>query len=168
MFLFFCILPMLIQLSHKVVIVVLSLISSFTWSLSMTLLYRLISNKQNPCVFYTFPFHVSKLLHAIMFSNLTKVPLNNPNATMSPFSPFLTLKLKILKAHFSFCREIDEEALEQALSAAVTCTILAAAGPQRSRVLATLYKVNTLLMNSSYILRNPLLCLSDVLWFGSG
>ena len=38
-------------------------------------------------------------------------------------------------------REIDEEALEQALTAAVTCTILAAAGPQRSRVLATLYKV---------------------------
>ncbi|GFZ10302.1 proteasome component (PCI) domain protein [Actinidia rufa] len=35
---------------------------------------------------------------------------------------------------------INEEALEQALSAAVTCTILAAAGPQRSRVLATLYK----------------------------
>ena len=25
-----------------------------------------------------------------------------------------------------------------------------------------------LLMNSSYILRNPLLCLADVLWFGSG
>lgn len=39
-------------------------------------------------------------------------------------------------------REIDEDALEQALSAAVTCTILAAAGPQRSRVLATLYKVS--------------------------
>lgn len=38
-------------------------------------------------------------------------------------------------------REIDEAALEQALAAAVTCTILAAAGPQRSRVLATLYKV---------------------------
>ena len=38
-------------------------------------------------------------------------------------------------------REIDENALEQALSAAVTCTILAGAGPQRSRVLATLYKV---------------------------
>ncbi|XP_049362848.1 COP9 signalosome complex subunit 4 isoform X1 [Solanum verrucosum] len=37
-------------------------------------------------------------------------------------------------------REIDEAALEQALAAAVTCTILAAAGPQRSRVLATLYK----------------------------
>ncbi|MCD7469135.1 COP9/signalosome complex subunit Csn4 [Datura stramonium] len=36
--------------------------------------------------------------------------------------------------------EIDEAALEQALAAAVTCTILAAAGPQRSRVLATLYK----------------------------
>uniref|UniRef100_A0A6M2EY04 COP9 signalosome complex subunit 4 n=1 Tax=Populus davidiana TaxID=266767 RepID=A0A6M2EY04_9ROSI len=36
--------------------------------------------------------------------------------------------------------EALEEALEQALSAAVTCTILAAAGPQRSRVLATLYK----------------------------
>ncbi|XP_074272298.1 COP9 signalosome complex subunit 4 [Silene latifolia] len=36
--------------------------------------------------------------------------------------------------------EIDEAALEQALSAAVTCTILAGAGPRRSRVLATLYK----------------------------
>lgn len=35
---------------------------------------------------------------------------------------------------------IDEDALQQELSAAVTCTILAAAGPQRSRVLATLYK----------------------------
>jgi hypothetical protein len=38
-------------------------------------------------------------------------------------------------------REIDENALEQALSGAITCTILAGAGPQRSRVLATLYKV---------------------------
>ncbi|XVF63898.1 hypothetical protein PTKIN_Ptkin09bG0123500 [Pterospermum kingtungense] len=36
---------------------------------------------------------------------------------------------------------IDEDALEQALSATVTCTILAASGLQRSRVLATLYKV---------------------------
>lgn len=43
-------------------------------------------------------------------------------------------------------RVIDEEALEQALSAAVTCTILAAAGPQRSRVLATLYKVMAFLV----------------------
>ena len=55
-----------------------------------------------------------------------------------------------MRYHFSFklfmfvmlsYREIDENALEQALSAAVTCTILAGAGPQRSRVLATLYKV---------------------------
>lgn len=52
--------------------------------------------------------------------------------------------IKLIKANYFYCREIDEEALEQALSAAVTCTILAAAGPQRSRVLATLYKVNTL------------------------
>ncbi|EFJ33725.1 hypothetical protein SELMODRAFT_165253 [Selaginella moellendorffii] len=37
-------------------------------------------------------------------------------------------------------RIVDEEELQQALTAAVTCTILAAAGPQRSRVLATLYK----------------------------
>ncbi|KAH7439958.1 hypothetical protein KP509_04G084400 [Ceratopteris richardii] len=37
-------------------------------------------------------------------------------------------------------RQVDEEELQQALTAAVTCTILAAAGPQRSRVLATLYK----------------------------
>ena len=31
--------------------------------------------------------------------------------------------------------------LEQALNAAITCTILAAAGPQRSRMLSLLYKV---------------------------
>eukprot|EP00850_Spirogloea_muscicola_P017497 SM000151S01485 [mRNA] locus=s151:152962:156458:+ [translate_table: standard] len=37
-------------------------------------------------------------------------------------------------------KKVDEEELETALTAAVTCTILAAAGPQRSRVLATLYK----------------------------
>ena len=35
---------------------------------------------------------------------------------------------------------VQEEDLAQALAAAVTCTILSAAGPQRSRVLATLYK----------------------------
>eukprot|EP00271_Cylindrocystis_brebissonii_P006454 TRINITY_DN19246_c0_g1_i1.p1 TRINITY_DN19246_c0_g1~~TRINITY_DN19246_c0_g1_i1.p1 ORF type:complete len:415 (+),score=118.90 TRINITY_DN19246_c0_g1_i1:221-1465(+) len=37
-------------------------------------------------------------------------------------------------------RQVDEEELTQALTAAVTCTMLAAAGPQRSRMLATLYK----------------------------
>jgi COP9 signalosome complex subunit 4 len=35
---------------------------------------------------------------------------------------------------------VDESDLEQALHAAVTCAILGAAGPQRSRILATLYK----------------------------
>lgn len=35
---------------------------------------------------------------------------------------------------------VDEGELEQALTAAIACTILASAGPQRSRVLATLYK----------------------------
>ncbi|KAE8679877.1 COP9 signalosome complex subunit 4 [Hibiscus syriacus] len=40
---------------------------------------------------------------------------------------------------FSYYRIIDEDELEQALSAAVTCTILAAAGPQRSRLLSILY-----------------------------
>ena len=35
---------------------------------------------------------------------------------------------------------LSEDDLTQALSAAVTCTILAGAGPQRSRVLATLFK----------------------------
>lgn len=38
-----------------------------------------------------------------------------------------------------FCR-VSEEELEKALAASVTCSILAAAGPQRSRMLATLYK----------------------------
>ena len=36
--------------------------------------------------------------------------------------------------------QISEEDLYQALTAAVTCCILASAGPQRSRVLANLYK----------------------------
>ena len=35
---------------------------------------------------------------------------------------------------------VGAEDLEEALAAAVTCCILAAAGPQRSRVLANLYK----------------------------
>lgn len=35
---------------------------------------------------------------------------------------------------------IDADELMQALKAAITCTILAAAGPQRSRMLSTLYK----------------------------
>ncbi|KAK9863293.1 hypothetical protein WJX84_010863 [Apatococcus fuscideae] len=37
-------------------------------------------------------------------------------------------------------RTVGEEQLQQALTASVTCCILAAAGPQRSRVLANLYK----------------------------
>eukprot|EP00976_Prorocentrum_cordatum_P089812 1187857-Prorocentrum_minimum.AAC.5 len=37
-------------------------------------------------------------------------------------------------------QKVDEEELTQALTASITCSILAAAGPQRSRVLATLYK----------------------------
>jgi COP9 signalosome complex subunit 4 len=37
-------------------------------------------------------------------------------------------------------RQVDEQELMQALTASVACSILAAAGPQRSRVLATLYK----------------------------
>jgi COP9 signalosome complex subunit 4 len=36
--------------------------------------------------------------------------------------------------------QVGEEQLQQALTKAVTCCILAAAGPQRSRVLANLYK----------------------------
>ncbi|EHA8586641.1 COP9 signalosome complex subunit 4 [Cocos nucifera] len=69
------------------------------------------------------------------------------------YARILDLKRKFLEAALRYYQisqiekrqigdeEIDEDALEQALSAAVTCTILAAAGPQRSRVLATLYKV---------------------------
>jgi len=37
-------------------------------------------------------------------------------------------------------RRIEEEDVMKALSAAITCAILASAGPQRSRMLATLYK----------------------------
>ncbi|KAL5704537.1 COP9/signalosome complex subunit Csn4 [Ranunculus cassubicifolius] len=55
------------------------------------------------------------------------------------FPPPIYVYLRIIFFLYSF-RVIDEEALEQALTCAVTCTILAAAGPQRSRVLATLYK----------------------------
>ncbi|KAL6504404.1 COP9/signalosome complex subunit Csn4 [Orobanche gracilis] len=68
------------------------------------------------------------------------------------YARILDLKRKFLEAALRYYgisqiekrqiedEEIDEEALEQALAAAVTCTILAAAGPRRSRVLATLYK----------------------------
>ncbi|XP_020104698.1 COP9 signalosome complex subunit 4 isoform X2 [Ananas comosus] len=68
------------------------------------------------------------------------------------YARILDLKRKFLEAALRYYdisqiekrqigdEEIDEDALEQALSSAVTCTILAAAGPQRSRVLATLYK----------------------------
>ncbi|KAJ3668562.1 hypothetical protein LUZ60_005984 [Juncus effusus] len=68
------------------------------------------------------------------------------------YARILDLKRKFLEAALRYYdisqiekrqigdEEIDEDALEQALTAAVTCTILAAAGPQRSRVLATLYK----------------------------
>ncbi|KAJ3703412.1 hypothetical protein LUZ61_007117 [Rhynchospora tenuis] len=68
------------------------------------------------------------------------------------YARILDLKRKFLEAALRYYdisqiekrqygdEEIDEDALEQALSAAVTCTILAGAGPQRSRVLATLYK----------------------------
>lgn len=38
------------------------------------------------------------------------------------------------------CSQISEDELQEALQAAVVCTILAKAGPQRSRVLANLYK----------------------------
>ncbi|XP_039146882.1 COP9 signalosome complex subunit 4 [Dioscorea cayenensis subsp. rotundata] len=68
------------------------------------------------------------------------------------YARILDLKRKFLEAALRYYdisqiekrqigdEEINEDALEQALSAAVTCTILAAAGPQRSRVLANLYK----------------------------
>lgn len=57
-----------------------------------------------------------------------------------------------------FFREIDENALDQALSAAITCTILAGAGPQRSRVLATLYKVLALGASQYFCVFTPILC----------
>ncbi|KAL2644894.1 hypothetical protein R1flu_012481 [Riccia fluitans] len=68
------------------------------------------------------------------------------------YARILDLKRKFLEAALRYYelsqlekrevggRRIDEDELQQALTAAVTCTILAAAGPQRSRVLATLYK----------------------------
>lgn len=68
------------------------------------------------------------------------------------YARILDLKRKFLEAalrYYEFSqlekrefegRQIAEEELQHALTAAVTCTILAAAGPQRSRVLATLYK----------------------------
>ena len=40
----------------------------------------------------------------------------------------------------NFLLQVGEDDLDQALTAAVVCCILAAAGPQRSRVLANLYK----------------------------
>ncbi|XP_058077359.1 COP9 signalosome complex subunit 4 isoform X1 [Magnolia sinica] len=66
------------------------------------------------------------------------------------YARILDLKRKFLEAALRYYdisqiekRQIGDELIDEdalALSAAVTCTILAAAGPQRSRVLATLYK----------------------------
>ena len=54
---------------------------------------------------------------------------------------FLEASLKDYQLSQTEQRCVEEEELQQALVAAVTCALLAAAGPQRSRVLATLYKV---------------------------
>lgn len=59
-------------------------------------------------------------------------------------------------------RRVDEDELQQALSAAVTCTILAAAGPQRSRVLATLYKVIIYIDTISCIFVPPIVILTMI------
>ncbi|RRT34246.1 hypothetical protein B296_00055684 [Ensete ventricosum] len=68
------------------------------------------------------------------------------------FMPFQMVLQSNVNLTLTNLREIDEDALEQALSAAVTCTILAAAGPQRSRVLATLYKVPVILVHHENVL----------------
>ncbi|PHU20594.1 COP9 signalosome complex subunit 4 [Capsicum chinense] len=68
------------------------------------------------------------------------------------YARILDLKRKFLEAALRYYdiskidkqltngEEIDEAVLAQALAAAVTCAIFAAAGPQQSHVLATLYK----------------------------
>lgn len=49
-------------------------------------------------------------------------------------------ELSSIEQHTLGGKKIDADELLTALSSAVTCTILAAAGPQRSRMLSTLYK----------------------------
>ncbi|KAF2324545.1 hypothetical protein GH714_015161 [Hevea brasiliensis] len=63
------------------------------------------------------------------------------------YARILDLKRKFLEAALRYYdisqiekRQIGDESFGTSSLAAVTCTILAAAGPQRSRVLATLYK----------------------------
>lgn len=51
----------------------------------------------------------------------------------------LPLSYQLCLASCPACR-IAEDELEVALASAITCTILAVAGPQRSRMLSTLYK----------------------------
>lgn len=71
-------------------------------------------------------------IHSLCFAiNEGMLPAYNLSALLT----FLTA------AAPNVCRQVDEAELAAILSAAVICTILAAAGPQRSRMLATLYKV---------------------------
>ncbi|PHT50916.1 COP9 signalosome complex subunit 4 [Capsicum baccatum] len=99
---------------------------------------------------------MTQLMHKLLY---IKLPLNLRTLRMkycicsTRFTArILDLKRKLLEAALRYYdiskidkqltngEEIDEAVLAQALAAAVTCTILAAAGPQRSHVLATLYK----------------------------
>nr|KAJ0227013.1 hypothetical protein LSAT_V11C100007850 [Lactuca sativa] len=94
-------------------------------------------------------FLVSNSQHEVL--NL-QYKVEKTAGTLVCYARILDLKRKFLEAALRYYdisqiekrqigdEVIDEDALEQALAAAVTCTILAAAGPQRSRVLATLYK----------------------------
>jgi len=64
-------------------------------------------------------------------SHLTARRPSHATLTSEECPPFLLLFL-----------QISEEDLEQALQSSIKCAVLAAAGPQRSRMLATLYKAS--------------------------
>ena len=73
-------------------------------------------------------------------SSAALAPFAHKHGLLGPARSLMCLHLPSPPACTHPRLQISEEDLEQALQSAVRCAILAAAGPQRSRMLATLYK----------------------------
>ena len=126
------------------------------------------------CAFYTLHIHASKvlhcrlhILHSMIFSNLTKVLSNYPNATMSPLH--LGTQNSDLKSSLFF---LQGDWWGSIGASSFCCCDMYNFGSCRSSTFScscnSIQSKHPVLMNGSYSLRHPFLCLTDVLGFGSG
>eukprot|EP00743_Colponemidia_sp_Colp-15_P004745 GILK01005110.1.p1 GENE.GILK01005110.1~~GILK01005110.1.p1 ORF type:complete len:412 (+),score=83.92 GILK01005110.1:49-1236(+) len=86
----------------------------------------------------TFINRASMIIHEVKDENLQLLYKGNYARILDSKRKFLEAALRYYE--LSQQKNIAQEDLLQLLSCAVTCAILAAAGPQRSRILGTLYK----------------------------